>query len=117
MTQQTKVFVYGSLRQGYGNHRLLEGSTFLGQRTTQPLFTMVNLGAFPAVLPDGDTPIVGELYEVDADTFDRLDWLEGYPNFYDRMLVDIEGDTAWMYYIAGESRGSIVPSGDWNART
>jgi gamma-glutamylcyclotransferase (GGCT)/AIG2-like uncharacterized protein YtfP len=42
---------------------------------------MHDLGAFPAIVPGGATPIAGEVYELDADTLRALDHLEGYPQF------------------------------------
>ena len=112
----TKVFVYGSLRKGHGNHGLLHSAKFLRQDITSPEFTMYDLGAFPAVTTEGGTAIHGELYEVDDETFQRLDILEGYPDFYDRMLLSFGEDRAWMYFIDDMGRGNIVETGNWNDR-
>ena len=113
-----KVFVYGSLKQGFGNHRLLESATFLGLDTTPPDYTMYSLGGFPGIIPKGNTPIQGEVYEVDQDQFERLDMLEGYPSFYNRKLIDTAHGDAWIYYLNGDdgedfTRYERVDNGVW----
>lgn len=109
-----QVFVYGTLKSGHGNHRLLQGSKFLG-RSTVDRFKMYSLGGFPAVVPSEDGVIQGEVYEVDDFTMTRLDRLEGYPNFYDRMIVSTEKGPAWIYYMHTPPREdkSIIPNGVW----
>lgn len=109
--------VYGTLRKGFGNHRLLnnEHCTLLGTETTKPNFHMVSLGGFPGVIPDGKQSIVIEVYEVNSkDVEQRLDWLEGYPNFYQKMKIETQWGTANMY-ILNESYLSrtVIESGDW----
>ena len=109
-----RVAVYGSLRQGMGNHRLLESSKFLGKDKLDG-FIMYSLGGFPCirtVFPEGNT-ITVEVYEVDDETFRRLDILEGYPSFYDRKKVDTQYGEAWIYTIEREKSRPVVESGDW----
>lgn len=125
-----RVFVYGSLMSGLGNHHLLGSARFKGLRNqprhlgrcrTARRWTMIDLGAFPAVLegPDGPGRVAGELYAVEADTLADLDRLEGHPDFYRRIRVTILGETipAWMYVLPpGRARDADeVPSGDWRA--
>lgn len=109
-----RVAVYGSLRQGMGNHRLLENSKFLGKDKLDG-FIMYSLGGFPCirtVFPEGNT-ITVEVYEVDDATFERLDRLEGYPSFYDRKKVGTQYGEAWIYTIEREKSRPVVESGDW----
>ena len=122
-----KVFVYGSLRQGYVNHGLLRlnesasETRFLGLHTIPAGHRMVSLGAFPGVLEadvDNSTPVTGEVYEVNDSVFQRLDWLEGYPNFYNRKVIPTEYGDSWIYFLEdrdGEryDRYPSVASGDW----
>ena len=112
------VAVYGSLKQGLGNHRLLEHSSasFLGKHQTKPEYTMLHLGGFPGLVKAGETPIQCELYSVDEDTMQRLDLLEGYPRFYDREQIETEHGDAWIYFLAdgtGYGRRRVVESGNW----
>ena len=87
------VFVYGSLKRGFGNHDLLAKSKFHGSlNTAEDCYHMNSLGAFPAVTTVSDDcengySISGELYTVDSATLRKLDQLEGNGSFYTRQLV------------------------------
>ncbi len=105
MNQQnalTRVAVYGSLKQGFGNHRLLSDSLLLGVGDTPPDYSMLSFGSYPGVI-EGSDQIKVEVYAVDDKTLNRLDNLEGHPTFYRReptaiCLEDTEEVTmAWMY--------------------
>ena len=115
----TRVFVYGTLRAGQPNHRLLRGATAFGAATTAEPFVMHDLGAFPAIVAGGATPIAGEVYEVDADTLRALDRLEGYPGFYDRVEVGLTDGTRALVYTMQPRQVAerpIIPTGDWLRR-
>jgi gamma-glutamylaminecyclotransferase len=116
-----KIVVYGSLRKGLGNHRLLEGSPFLGNVLTDPSYTMIHMGGFPGVIAQGNTAIRGEMYEVDQETLQDLDRLESHPNWYCRTpteVIDESGNrvAGEMYLLPAEwldGRHAIIGSGDW----
>ncbi len=115
------VAVYGSLRQGFGNHRVLKDSEYLGTFKTNDLFTMYSLGAFPYIKPDekNGIPITVELYKVISDNIAYgLDCLEGYPSFYDKKNITIQNFETDLeiktYFIERESESVIVESGDWS---
>lgn len=93
------VFVYGSLKQGFGNHSLLADSTKLGTHVTPPEYSMYSLGAYPYVKVGGYTAIHGEVYEVDDETMGDLDRLEGVPVFYNRHPIKTLWGEAVMYVI------------------
>lgn len=79
------VFVYGSLKKGFGNHGLLARSEFLGNaETVESRFKMVSLGGFPGVYDTGGDKIKGEIYKVDHMTLRNLDRLESEGSFYGR---------------------------------
>jgi gamma-glutamylcyclotransferase (GGCT)/AIG2-like uncharacterized protein YtfP len=112
----TRVLVYGSLMSGYGNHRFLATARFVGVAHTEPRFTLVSLGAFPALIVGGATSVRGEIYEVDDATLAALDRLEGVPTFYRRELVPLrDGARVFAYVLASsaERRHDVVESGDW----
>jgi gamma-glutamylaminecyclotransferase len=125
MQNDIPVFVYGSLKRGGSNHSVLgEDSIFAGTYKTEPKFTLYDLVNFPAVCLGGNTSIVGEVYLVDSYVFEDLDYLEGYPKFYNRDKVnlipiqttDIKIDKAWMYFIEDEESLSSykkIDSGVW----
>jgi gamma-glutamylcyclotransferase (GGCT)/AIG2-like uncharacterized protein YtfP len=97
------VFVYGTLKRGFWNNYLLEGSELLGEGTTLERFSLYTVG-FPYAVPDGGgLPLRGEVYRVDEETLKRLDALEGYPNHYKRKLTEVKLDDgrlvkALIYY-------------------
>lgn len=88
-----KCFVYGTLKQGYSNHRLLEQSKFIGEAYTEDTFDMLNSG-FPVLVPNDNGWIVkGEIYEFsDHKTLDNLDALEGEGLMYDRKEIRVRAD-------------------------
>ena len=109
------VAVYGSLKKEFHNHSLLMNSEFIGEHITEPNFTMVDLGAFPAVLNKGTTAIHGEIYRVTEKSLSELDTLEGYPKYYDRIKILTDAGSAWMYILAKESAAyPIIELGEWN---
>jgi gamma-glutamylcyclotransferase (GGCT)/AIG2-like uncharacterized protein YtfP len=83
-----RVFVYGTLKRGYPNNPLLEGSEFLGEAVTVPTNKMVET-SFPVIMPDpSGKPVAGEIYTVDDATLARLDQLEREGRSYDRVIID-----------------------------
>jgi gamma-glutamylcyclotransferase (GGCT)/AIG2-like uncharacterized protein YtfP len=64
--------------------------------------------------PDRNAHIVGEVYEVDEDTLDALDALEGHPDWYCREKVETPWKKAWVYLMPEDGRypsEAEVPSG------
>ena len=114
--EETLVFVYGSLKFGYGNDHILDDSKFVGEFVTDDDYTMYDLGAFPAILKDGDTAIHGELYNVNSDVLNSLDALEGVPTFYHREMVETSHGKAIIYVLSDTGcveNCDIVISGVW----
>ena len=111
------LFVYGSLLSGLHNHALLDNpeSTLISYHTTNPEFTLVSLGSYPAVLNEGDTPIRGELYSVSQAVWEQVERLEGYPHYYGAISIPTPYGEARMYVLFDESPDNhlTVASGDW----
>lgn len=82
------IFVYGTLLTGEHNHGLLESSTFVDTGIISG-YTMYDTGSFPAIVP-GDGIVKGEVYEIDAKTLERLDWLEGEGSLYKRISIPVQ---------------------------
>ena len=74
---------------------------------------MYNYGAFPAVVEQGNTAIVGELFSVSTRVMEELDFLEGYPMLYNRIRIDTPHGAAWMYVINEVEPEPIIPTGIW----
>lgn len=118
-----RVAVYGTLRRGYGNHRVMERADggFVGKGVTAKKFNMYHMGGFPSVSKahsSSQTPITVEVYDVEKEGITGpLDTLEGFPRFYNRTKTDIILDDgtlvdAWLYHI-DEETGPVIESGDW----
>lgn len=94
-----KVAVYGSLKRGFGNNGVLGDSKFLGKKWLQGFDMFEVCSAFPCITV-GEGKIEVELFEIDKETLQRLDWLEGYRgegdgNLYNR--IEIEGHYLYVY--------------------
>lgn len=121
------LFVYGTLRKGFGNHVMMSGCTFLGDGTIQAL--LYAHGMLP-MIGHGDGTVKGELYKVPDEEWRHLDGLEGHPNWYCRehtnvTLADGKVVRAWAYFMLPQylknyteksshmGSASIVESGDY----
>jgi len=123
MNNKHLVAVYGSLRAGLHNHRLLdnEESTQLGTFKTPPIYKLFSLGGFPGLHKDGTTEVTVEVYEVSEDVFKSLDRLEGYYpdrldySMYVREQIETPFGDAWIYFYNSDrySQNKMVESGDW----
>ena len=93
----TTVFVYGSLRRDQRLNPVLADhsadSRYIGQVKTHPLYKMYDVGAFPCILRQGETAIVGDLYKVSNKKLRDLDMIDGVPNLYTRETIEIDLDT------------------------
>jgi gamma-glutamylcyclotransferase (GGCT)/AIG2-like uncharacterized protein YtfP len=110
-TGTVDVFVYGTLKQAYGNFAVVDDLFESGAAGTVSGFKLIDLGSFPAALvSDGET-IRGELLTLNqpSTALRRLDRLEGVPTLYTRETVTVALDdgtekTAFMYVLAGVER-------------
>lgn len=114
--------VYGTLKQGRGNHHHLKDSELLGEHVTSPDYTMHSMGGFPAVTLEGKTPITTEIYKVtDESVIRNINMLEGYTgqrdhprNWYDTKTIETPFGKAEMYYFKkAPERARIVENGIW----
>ncbi len=105
MKKPRLVFVYGTLKTGNTTRGMqyFEGAEFVGEGiTSDNIHDIFDLGSFPAVT-EGKYKIKGEVYAVDDETFEYLDAIEGYPDFYNRKKISVNISsakvTAYMYFI------------------
>jgi len=131
----TKVFVYGTLMTGHSNHHLLQGLVGTPAVTVDSHYKMQNHGGFPSINKEGNTQVIGEVFEVNQRQLARLDDLENHPNWYKREEVQVtlhssqlfcqrscetlEVVTAWVYIMSSERRWDtdrpVIEDSDWNA--
>ena len=102
MTDINRVFVYGTLKQGQRNSHYLQTAEFVGDFTTDSIYSMYTFDDYPAVCLDGLHAIRGEVYHVSDSQFQQLDELEHYPEFYQRIEILTAYGDAWMYVVKGE---------------
>jgi gamma-glutamylcyclotransferase (GGCT)/AIG2-like uncharacterized protein YtfP len=117
-------FVYGTLKQGKGNHIWMhvdnsEGPEFIGEALTTNPYYMTTCG-FPYVIDSDDLteerqllPVKGELYRIDDKILASMDMLEGYRgpgchNHYNREVITVvcDGQEYQTYiYVAAVEEG------------
>lgn len=113
------VFVYGSLKKGYWNHRCMEmaGGKLIDNGKLKGA-CLYAYASFPALAfnKNQNKIVRGELYKVKD--MSPLDSLEGYPSFYNRSQVEVELDngkkeTAWVYHFNQPPQCEVIESGIW----
>lgn len=125
MKEKVNVAVYGSLRKGFHNHRLLENENcnFIGFAKTKPEYTLFPISSFPGIKKNGNTSVLVEIYEVDKKYLPFIDSLEGYregetPTFYDRQSISVDMDglnvETYIYEYVRNNTNTIIESGDWS---
>jgi gamma-glutamylcyclotransferase (GGCT)/AIG2-like uncharacterized protein YtfP len=109
------LFVYGTLRRGEYNHRLLKNAPFLGRYRTAARYTLFHLGRYPAAMAAGRTAVVGEVYALDKALLARLDRLEDYPQEYSRECIATPYGPAWIYLYRRPPAPEtpVIVRGDW----
>jgi gamma-glutamylaminecyclotransferase len=119
-----KVFVYGTLKAGYGNNRLLdnESSDLIGKAVLLTPAILACNGSFPYLSLIGTSSrkgwVLGEVYQVSEEVMRTLDSLEGYPDFYNRSEMDcliIEDAPkivkCWVYHVDLSSDAYVTQPG------
>ena len=117
----TKLFIYGTLKQGYRRSHCLEGQTFLGNAQTVTGYRLYDAGSYPAMIHDGqDLAVHGELWEVDAVCLQRLDEIEAVPTLYQRAVVELvlpQQDSVQAYLYKQSLDGWVDIGSSWPAES
>lgn len=119
MKETIKVAVYGSLRKGLHNNDKMGNSKLLGTFESNPIFDMYDLGSYPGLKLQGNTPITFEVYEVSKEQLKVIDGLEGYNegsdnHFYNRLKTNTPYGEAYIYtYVPSVHGKRKVTQGDW----
>lgn len=125
MSKEKRVLiaVYGSLREGLHNHQLLVNAKYIGAFTSNPTFSMFDLGSFPAIVNKGNFTVEFEVYAVNKEQAKRVDNLEGFTgknsdSWYKKGIIETPFGKAFYYYFDKDSNESmkksdLVESGNW----
>jgi gamma-glutamylaminecyclotransferase len=95
----TLLFVYGSLKRGERNHRMMSGAVFIAEALTVARYGFCVLGDYPALLRRGERAVAGELYRADARALRDLDLFEGVDYVRDWVRLSDERE-AQAYFLA-----------------
>ena len=110
------LFVYGTLKKGHSNHRLIENASYIGEDKTRENYCMINLGHFPATLErEKMSSIKGEMYLANGDLLQTLDKFEG-KWFYRKKVLFESGKSAYTYFISPETikkKYPVIKNGNW----
>lgn len=112
MTQKYKIFIYGTLREGFTSAtHTLPGYMLLAYQGRD--------FSFPYIVQHQDGNVVGNVLEVDDTELEQLDKYENIRSgLYTREKVKIKDNesegfiNAWAY-IAGPALFNVIESGDW----
>ena len=98
MERTNNLFVYGTLKRGFGNNWILRNSRFIG-------FDVYSCG-FPCAYPNDDGKrVFGEIYELTDEDFIFTDRLESNGSLYQREVLKFDCYNldyiveAWVYII------------------
>jgi gamma-glutamylaminecyclotransferase len=94
-TTMHQIFVFGTLKDGFPNFAVNDGTRVSGSYLTQPKYELYLVGPryTPWIIPDQGEgmQISGEVYEVDDNGLARMDELEriNYPDGYQRASINV----------------------------
>ena len=114
-----RLFIYGTLLPGERDHALLASAELIGQAVTEPLYQLVELNVYAALIPDGKVAVHGELYAVDLETRRRIDVSRQVPILFQRVPLRLaDGTEVETYLMTGDQvRGKRrLAHGDWRKR-
>ena len=113
-----KLIVYGTPMSGERNHRFCQNAVSITPCTVTGTLYDTGYG-FPAFVPEGDGVVKAEQIEIPIEDWAAVDGLEGYPQLYDRQLMqatlaDGGEATGWVYIMNTlPPMATVIESGSW----
>ncbi len=114
-----RVFIYGTCLPGERDHALLAGAELITAALTAPLYQLVDLGVYAALIPDGKVAVHGEIYALSLEQRRTLDVARQVPFLFQRSPVQLaHGESVDAYVMAPDPvRGKRrLSHGDWKKR-
>lgn len=103
----TLFAVYGTLKRGYSNNRILSNSDFVCEDSIEGLG--LKYSGFPVAYKDPTATVKCEIFETygDKGTIERLDRLEGVPSMYERHVMTTKGGHEVNVYVGNPKNWNI----------
>jgi gamma-glutamylcyclotransferase (GGCT)/AIG2-like uncharacterized protein YtfP len=114
-----RLFVYDTILAGEPDHALLRGAELVAITKTEAAFHLVDLGAYGALVPDGNVAVLGELYLVDRATCIAIDVRREVPILFQRCTLRLDDGSVVESHVLSpdQVRGRRrIASGDWRKR-
>ena len=99
--KRMKLFSYGTLMSGQSRNSTM---TSLGGKKLKNVevedLRLYGNSDHPTVRKEDGHIVLGEIWEFERsedEILSRLDRIEGYPSYYGREKIEIEGDSVWVY--------------------
>lgn len=110
-----RIAVYGSLRKGMGNHRLIKDAQYVDTHIVSLPMKMISYGAFPALIPSQERhEVVIETYDLNPREYADVERLEGYPHFYDKYeFTEPNGQACEIYFVPKDTDTGAEHIVDW----
>jgi len=112
-----KVFVYGTLKVGGRFAERFDNSRMNVEECSINGTMYDTKSGYPMILIGTGDVITGELHTYDdfAGVLDVMDMIEGYPTYYSRSVINVDGEEVFVYHGINEQVASMekVESGTW----
>jgi len=110
-----RMFVYGTLKKGFGLNRILSDSTYIGHASVKG-YSLRDAGPYPVVFHGDKNDVVhGEVYEVDKDTYNIVASIEEGAGYWLEETKTTDGEPVSLWVSDDKVYGDlpVVEGGCW----
>jgi gamma-glutamylaminecyclotransferase len=112
----TVLFIYGSLKRGQSNHRVIADQEYRGEAVTMPRYRIIDLGRYGGLVRDdaAGVAVKGELWAVSECGLAELDDFETGEGLWVRYPVAVQGrESVEAYFWTGAVPGGVRSADEW----
>lgn len=93
-----KICCYGSLKQGFWNHRRFNlGGFFVGKDEVENVALYLTTAPYPFAVEESGADVEVEVYDVPANVFASINWMEVSAGYYRKDLMTAYGPASiWL---------------------